>query len=75
MNINGQELNEVIALFVKMGAPQKQAEVMASQLLKRASQIAAERDISIIEAAEILLKQVVQAQQGAVSGSDKGSEP
>ena len=48
-----------------MGAPEEQAEVMASQLLKRAGQIASERDISIIEAVEILLKQVVEAQQGS----------
>jgi len=53
------------ALFLQMGAPEEQAEVMASQLLKRAGQIALDRDILIIEAVEILLKQVVEAQQGS----------
>ena len=51
------------SLFLQMGAPEEQAEVMASQLLKRAGQIALDRDILIIEAVEILLKQVVEAQQ------------
>jgi len=53
------------SLFLQMGAPEEQAEVMASQLLKRAGQIALDRDILIIEAVEILLKQVVGAQQGS----------
>jgi hypothetical protein len=53
------------SLFLQMGAPEEQAEVMASQLLKRAGQIALDRDILIIEAVEILLKQVVEAQQGS----------
>ena len=48
-----------------MGAPEGQAEKMASQLLKRAAQIALDRDIAIVEAVEILLRQVVEAQQGS----------
>jgi hypothetical protein len=46
-----------------MGASEKQAVVMASQLLKRAEQIAAERKISKVESIEALLKQVIEAQQ------------
>lgn len=48
-----------------MGASDDQAQTMASQLLKRAGQIASDRDISIVEAVEILLKQVIEAQQGS----------
>jgi hypothetical protein len=50
---------------VNLGAPKKQAEVMASQLIKRAEQIAQERDISKVEATERLLKQVLEARQGS----------
>lgn len=71
MNVN--DLDTITALFIKMGAPEKQAKVMACQLLKRAGQIAEEREISIVDAAESLLKQVVQAQQGGGFGSDSDS--
>ncbi|HAQ58070.1 MAG TPA: hypothetical protein DEA16_03975 [Opitutae bacterium] len=65
MEAEPDQLTLIKSLFLQMGAPEEQAEVMASQLLKRAGQIASERDISIIEAVEILLKQVVEAQQGS----------
>ena len=51
------------SLFIKMGAPEQQAQVMAAQLLKRAQQIAGERGITLVEAVEILLKRVVEAQE------------
>ncbi len=65
MEAEPDQLTLIKSLFLQMGAPEEQAEVMASQLFKRAGQIASERDISIIEAVEILLKQVVEAQQGS----------
>jgi len=65
MKAEPDQLTLIKSLFLQMGAPEEQAEVMASQLLKRAGQIASDRDISIIEAVEILLKQVVEAQQGS----------
>jgi hypothetical protein len=55
---------EITCIFVNLGAPEKQAGVMASQLIKRAEQIAQERDISKVEATESLLKQVLEARQG-----------
>ncbi len=58
------QLDLIRSLFLRMGASESQAETMASQLLKRANQIASDRDISIVEAVGILLKQVVEAQQG-----------
>lgn len=56
---------KVAQIFVNLGAPEAQAKVMASQLLKRAEQIAAERGISKVNATENLLKQVVEARQGS----------
>ena len=65
MEAEPDQLILIKSLFLQMGAPEEQAEVMASQLLKRAGQIALDRDILIVEAVEILLKQVVEAQQGS----------
>lgn len=62
---NTGEISQVARIFVNLGAPTAQAEVMAGQLLKRASQIAEERGVSKVEATETLLKQVIQARQGA----------
>jgi hypothetical protein len=59
------EVLEVAAIFVNLGATEESAQVMAAQLLKRAGQIAEERDISKLESLETLLKQVIEARQGA----------
>ncbi len=64
-NLSNNEAAEIAGIFVNLGAPEKQAEVMASQLIKRAEQIAQERGISKVEATERLLKQVVEARQGS----------
>ena len=64
METEQEQLSLIKSLFLKMGASEDQAQMMASQLLKRADQIASDRDISIVEAVGILLKQVVEAQQG-----------
>ena len=63
MESEHEQLSLIKSLFIKMGASEKQAVVMASQLLKRAGQIAAERKISKVESIEALLKQVIEAQQ------------
>jgi hypothetical protein len=60
-----QNVARVAQIFMNLGAPEAQAKVMAAQLLKRASQIAQERNISEVEAVETLLKQVIAARQGA----------
>ena len=64
-NLSNNEAAEIAGIFVNLGAPEKQAEVMASQLIKRAEQIAQERGISKVVATERLLKQVVEARQGS----------
>jgi hypothetical protein len=63
-DLSSNEVAEIACIFVNSGAPENQAGVMASQLIKRAEQIAQERDISKVEATESLLKQVLEARQG-----------
>ena len=63
-DLSSKEVAKISCLFVNLGAPKKQAAVMASQLIKRAEQIAQKRDISMLEATESLLKQVLEARQG-----------
>jgi len=60
-----EQVLEIAQIFVNLGAAETPAHVMASQLLKRAAQIAVERGISKVEATETLLKQVIEARQGA----------
>ena len=62
-DLSSKEVAKISCIFVNLGAPKKQAVVMASQLIKRAEQIAQERDISKLEATESLLKQVLEARQ------------
>lgn len=59
------EVVKISRIFVNLGAPVERSEVMAIQLLKRADQIADERGVPRVEAVESLLKQVVEARQGA----------
>jgi hypothetical protein len=63
-DLSSNEVAEIACIFVNLGAHEKQAGVMASQLIKRAEQIAQERDISRVEATESLLKQMLEARQG-----------
>ena len=62
-DLSNKEVAKISCLFANLGAPKKKASVMASQLIKRAEQIAQERDISMVEATESLLKQVLKARQ------------
>jgi hypothetical protein len=57
------QVEQVSALFIRMGAEREASQVMARQLLKRSKQIAAERGVSELEALEKLLKQVVEARE------------
>lgn len=64
MKDQSNDLELISGVFQKLGAPEIQADVMAAQLLKRAIQLAEERNISKVEAVESLLKQVISARQG-----------
>ncbi len=63
MESNENHLELIESLFLKMGSPEKQARIMASQLLKRAQQIADEQEIKLVEAVENLLKKVIDARK------------
>ena len=63
MQDDENHLKLIESLFLKMGAPEKQAHTMASQLLKRAGQVAEEREITQVEAVQTLLKQIIEAQK------------
>lgn len=64
---NEDEVTQVAELFRRMGAAEAQAMVMARQLLKRARQIAEEKNITEVDATQTLLRKVIQARQGALS--------
>ena len=63
MEIEKMHIEAVKSLFSKMGASKEQANIMVSQLLKRAEQISREREITKFEAVEALLKQIIQARE------------
>lgn len=58
------DTKKVAELFIRMGASRERSNIMAAQLLKRAEQLAEERNISKVAALENLLKLVFEAQQG-----------
>ncbi|MFT5837309.1 MAG: hypothetical protein ACI9ZV_000814 [Candidatus Azotimanducaceae bacterium] len=64
-DLHDENVSKITRIFINLGADERQSDVMAKQLLKRAEQIAKERGISKIEATENLLKQVIEARQGA----------
>jgi hypothetical protein len=60
------ELSQLTALCERLGAPPAQAATMASQLAKRAGQLAAERGMSRDEALRGLLEVLVKGRSGEV---------
>jgi len=56
-----EELSQVAEIFKRLGAEEAAAIVMAKQLLKRARQIAQDREIPYLTALQGLLQQVVEA--------------
>lgn len=58
------EHEQLVALCMKMGAPESQAETMARQLAKRADQLAQERGITRVEAMTHLLQVLVKGRSG-----------
>lgn len=57
-------IESIIRLFKGLGAPEKQAEVMAAQLWKRSAQIALERDVKQVVALNELLNLAISGSQG-----------
>lgn len=64
-DFKARELADIARIFLNLGAPETKAKVMASQLLKRAEQIAEERGFSKVEATAYLLKKVLEARRGS----------
>jgi hypothetical protein len=60
------ELEQLAALCQRLGAPPVQAMTMATQLLKRAGQIAAERGITPEAALKGLIEVMVKGRAGEV---------
>ncbi len=58
------ELEQLTELCKRLGAPRAQAETMAAQLAKRATQLAAERGIAREVAMARLLEAVVKGRAG-----------
>ena len=60
------DVEKIAVICERLGAPREQAATMASQLLKRADQIAAERGITRETALAQLLQILVEGRQGSV---------
>jgi hypothetical protein len=60
------DLEKITTLCKRLGAEPDQAAIMASQLLKRADQIAAQRGIAREQALAQLLQILVEGRQGNV---------
>lgn len=60
------DLEQLTQLCERLGAPRPQAATMATQLLKRADQLAAERGIAREAALRDLLEVVVKGRAGEV---------
>jgi hypothetical protein len=69
------EHEQLMALCAKMGATPAQAEVMATQLAKRADQLAVERGITRVEAMAHLLQLVVKGRSGEAPPGFEGGTP
>ena len=70
MNPDNKTL-EVAQIFVKLGASEKNAKLMARQLIKRAEQVAEEKKTSKIEELQKLLEISVLGAQGRLHPSDE----
>ncbi len=66
---------EVASILGAMGCPQDRADAMASQLLKRAHQLAAERSWSHADALAHLLRLMAGGWAAQSRGFDPGSFP
>ena len=61
-----RELEQLITVCERLGAPRAQAQTMAKQLLKRADQLAAERGTTREAALQGLLEVMIKGRAGEV---------
>ena len=72
MSEEQEAIKQVGEAFQKLGATDKQALVMAEQLVKRAVQLQKQNQTSLIEELGKLLKTVSYGAQGQLKPEDKG---
>ena len=72
MNEEEEAICKVGEAFVNLGASPEQSKVMAAQLVKRASQLAAEKKSSLVEELGKLLETVSFGAQGRLKPEDEG---
>ena len=75
MDYDESDVAKVALLFQSLGATEEQSQVMSKQLLRRAAQLSEERQISMIDSTETLLKQVIRARQGLPPESASDLKP
>lgn len=69
------ELEQLTELCTRLGAASTQAAVMATQLQKRADQMAAERGVTRVAAMQYLLEVVVKGRQGETLAATAAHRP
>lgn len=67
------EVARLTLVCERLGAPKLQAQTMAQQLLKRADQLAVERNQTREQALDWLLRLTIQGRQGQVPSEDGAS--
>ncbi|MEL0005591.1 MAG: hypothetical protein VW643_07305 [Opitutales bacterium] len=72
MNEEEEAISKVGKAFMNLGASPEQSQVMAAQLVKRASQLAAEKKSSLVEELGKLLETVSFGAQGRLKPEDEG---
>ena len=65
-----QKISEVTKIFAKLGASDKQAKTMASQLCKRAEQVAKKENLSEFDVLKELLEIAVVGAQGKTKSKE-----
>ncbi|WOO40157.1 hypothetical protein [Rubellicoccus peritrichatus] len=68
------DLEKLTELCIKLGSPEKQAQVMAAQMIKRADQIAIERKTTRVAALDHLLRILISGREGQVPVDDPPKE-
>jgi hypothetical protein len=69
------DFEQLHELCRRLGASPEQADTMARQLIKRADQLAAERNITPVAAMEHLLKVLIHGRNGEVPPEFQGAKP
>ena len=65
-----QKISEVTKIFAKLGASEKQAKTMASQLCKRAEQVAKKENLSEFDVSKELLEIAILGAQGMTKSKE-----